>query len=100
MRRETVCFLTRFELPYAIGAVCVSRLATQQCRPEHEALYLLAARFLDAFIANLTNQYRHGWARGQRLVQRLDRVGHALAVAVACLQHVEVEHRWVVHAES
>ena len=96
VRREAVRFFAGVDLPDAIGAVGVSAIATENGGPEHEALHLLAASFLNAFVANFADDHGHGWTGGQRSIDDLDGVRHAEAVAVAGLQHVEVEHGWIV----
>ena len=98
MRRKPVGLLARIHLPDAVRAVCVSAGSAQQRRPEHEPLHLLPARFLDSLVADFANKNRHFRAGGESAIHGLDSVGHALAVAVPGLKHVEIEHRRIVHA--
>src|SRR5580692_1555467 len=98
VRRKPIRLFTRVHLPDSVGAISVPAVPAQNSRPEHEALYFFAAGLHNALVTHFSNQHRHLGAGSERAIHGLDGVGHALAVAVTRLQHVEVEHRWIVHA--
>src|SRR5450432_2330354 len=100
VRRETIWFLARIELPDPIRAIGMPSIPAQDGSPEHETLHLLTACLLNAFIADFANEDRHAGACGERTINCLNGVGNAFAVTMARLQHVKIEDRWIVYAES
>ena len=98
MRRWPVRLLRGVQLPDSIRSIRVARSAAKHARPEHEALQFLPAGLHDALVAHFAHEHRHFRRARQRARHSLHRVRNTRAVAVTRLEHVEVQHRLILHA--
>src|SRR5689334_22708906 len=100
MRRLAIGLAATVELPDAVGSVSVTGHALQQTGPRMETLDFVVAGVENAFVSGFRV---NGWHRRCCLTScanNLDHFRHAGPIAMAGLEHVEIENAQVAHRVS
>src|SRR6516164_5563156 len=94
--RRSVRMFAGIDLPDPVGPVSMSTRPAQDGGPKHKPLNVLPTGSKNPLVADFSYENGHTRVPQERSCDLVHRAGNALPAAVACLQHVEVEHRCVL----